>query len=170
LLGVKVKIRSKPPLELRNIRQRLAGVLLHPAVADTARKPGLSQSEMAMMLGTTREMVNRALVSIEMTGAIRIERHRIIISKAALERIAGVASARARAYVLLRTRNDDLEQATALIRRQPGVVMADQIEGRTDVIFAVQATDRETLAKLMLRAIASVEEMTEEIQLLPAKE
>jgi hypothetical protein len=34
----------------------------------------------------------------------------------------------------------------------------------------VQATDRETLAKLMLRAIASVEEMTEEIQLLPARE
>jgi hypothetical protein len=48
--------------------------------------------------------------------------------------------------------------------------MADQIEGAADVIFAVQACDRESLAALMVRAIAAVEDRTEEVQLLPARE
>lgn len=73
------------------------------------------------------------------------------------------------AYVLLTTRNGDSEQAAAIIRRQPGVVMADQIEGAADVIFAVKASSRERLAILTLQAIATVEGVVDDVQLLPAK-
>lgn len=154
--------------EFCGIRQRVAGVLLQHTRTAGAREPGLSQSSMADMLGISRSNVNHSLVSLQSEGAIRFERHRMIINLKALERIA-MKTSNARAYVLLRTRNGDIAEATAIVRRQPGVVMADQIEGAADVIFAVQACDQESLAKLTVRAIAAVEDMTEEIQLLPAR-
>ncbi len=163
-----MKIRSNRLPESSHVRQQVAAVLLQYARTDGAGKTGLSQREMATMLGTTWEMVNKSLTSLGKEGAIHIERHRMTVNQEALARIA-VGTPDARAYVLLRTRNGDLEEATDIIRRQPGVVMADQIEGPSDVIFAVQACDRESLATLMIRAIAAVEEMTEEIQLLPAR-
>jgi hypothetical protein len=61
------------------------------------------------------------------------------------------------------------EEAVTIIRDQPGVVMADSIEGMADVIFAVQGSTPENLANLMVHAIAAVEDMTDEIQLLPVK-
>ena len=76
---------------------------------------------------------------------------------------------KARAYVLLRTRNSTSEQAITILRQQPGVMMVDQVEGLADVIFAVQAPDRKCLAELTVQAIASVETMTEDLQLLPAE-
>ncbi len=75
-----------------------------------------------------------------------------------------------KAYVLLRIRNGDFEQAVTIVRQQPGVVIADQVEGLADVIFAVQAPDRERLAELTVQAITAIEAMTEDMQLLPAKE
>lgn len=56
------------------------------------------------------------------------------------------------------------------MRRQPGVMMANQVEELPDVIFAVQAVDRESLAKLTVQPIAAVEAVTEDIQLLSANE
>jgi DNA-binding GntR family transcriptional regulator len=124
---------------------------------------------MAAMLGVSRNTVNDSLVSLQSAGAVRFERHRMIININTLERIV-MKTGVARAYVLLRTREGDLAETTAIVRRQPGVVMADQIEGAADVIFAVQACDRESLAALMVRAIAAVEDRTEDIQLMPARE
>lgn len=57
----------------------------------------------------------------------------------------------------------------AIVQRQPGVMMVDRVEGLADLIFAVQAPDRESLATLMEQAIATVEDLTEEVELLPAK-
>ena len=74
-----------------------------------------------------------------------------------------------RAYVLLKTTDGNSKQVVDIISRQPGVVMVDRVDGLADVIFAVQALDRESLAELTIRAIAAVENKTEEIQLLPAK-
>lgn len=167
-----------------DVRQRVAVVLLQHAGTDTVRRPNLSQREMAAMLGTSWDMVNNSLKSLQAEGAIRIDRHRIVINKKALEQItmekgfkyqkSEVKSWRhamkARAYILLRIRDGDLEQAAAIVRRQPGVVIADQVEGLADVIFAVQAPDRESLTELTVQAIAAVEAVTEDMQLLPVKE
>ena len=136
------------------------------------------------MLDTSWDLVNNSLKSLQAEGAIRIDRHRVVINKKALEQIAMEKgfkyqkseakswrrAMKARTYVLLRTRNVDLEQAVTIVRRQSGVIMADQVEGLADVIFAVQASDRESLAELTEQAISTVEGVTEDIQLLPVKE
>ena len=76
----------------------------------------------------------------------------------------------AKTYVLLKTMDFNTEKAIDIVRRQPGVVAADHVEGLADAIFAVQAPDRESLAWLTVRAIASIESLTEDVQLLPARD
>ena len=163
-----MKIISKPSLELRNTSQRLAALLMQRARTDDTRQAGYSQREMAEDLNVSREMVSRAFRSLKSTGGIRIDRHRMLLNAEVLEHIAA-GNTDARVYVLLRTRDCDVSEAAALLRRQPGVVMADGIEGQPDVIFEVQARDRENLARLTLLAMAKIEDLTEEIQLLPVR-
>jgi DNA-binding GntR family transcriptional regulator len=144
------------------------------ALLQQARRPGngkcgLSQSGLADLLDVSRDIINDTFKSLQDSSAIRFERHQMIINIKTLERIA-MKTNTAKAYVLLRTRACDSAETAEIVRRQPGVVMADQIEGAADVIFAVQACDRESLASLMVRAIASVEDRTEDIQLLPTRE
>ncbi len=83
-----MKLPLSPPAEAGDVRQQVAGVLLQHAGAGTTRRPGLSQREMATMLGTSWDMVNSSLKSLQTQGAIRIDRHRILINKTALEQIA----------------------------------------------------------------------------------
>ena len=83
-----MKIRSNRLSESRHIRQQVAAVLLQYTRTDGAGRTGLSQREMATMLGTTWEMVNKSIASLQVEGAIRIERHRMLINQAALEKIA----------------------------------------------------------------------------------
>lgn len=146
----------KSPLNLSaetgDVRQRVAVVFQHVGT-DTTRRPNLSQREMAAMLGASWDMVNSSVKSLQAQGAIRIDRHRMIINKKALEQIAMEKGLRyqnseakswrravkVRACVLLRTRNVDLEPAAAIVRRQPVVVIVDQIEKLADVIFTDQA-------------------------------
>lgn len=70
-------------LGLRPVKARLAKLLLEEAERSTRpeleREHLLTQQEMAARLGTVREMVGRALRTLTDAGAIRIERHRIII-------------------------------------------------------------------------------------------
>jgi len=70
-------------LGLRPVRARLAKLLLEEAERSTQgeleRDYLLTQQEMAARLGTVREMVGRALRTLMDEGAIKIERHRIII-------------------------------------------------------------------------------------------
>ena len=52
---------------------------------------GLTQQEMAAMIGTAREMVGRSLKSLESDGAIRMDHNRIIITdRKALMATAGL--------------------------------------------------------------------------------
>jgi len=48
--------------------------------------------------------------------------------------------------------------------------MVEQVEGQADIIFAVQASSRKRLAELTVQAIASIETLADDIQLLPVKE
>jgi CRP/FNR family transcriptional regulator len=75
-------------LSFRRVTARLARLLLEQSrVAETS--PYLTQQQMATMIGTVREMIGRALKDLELAGAIRMERHRIVVvDTKSLERIS----------------------------------------------------------------------------------
>ncbi len=56
------------------------------------------------------------------------------------------------------------------MRGKPGVVKADLLEGPPDVIVVVEASNRQELAELTMQVLASVETMTEHLQLLPTRD
>lgn len=64
-------------LSFRPVAGRLAGILLeHVPQSGTVK---LTQRDMASMAGTAREVIARALKSLEEDGIIRVERQRIVI-------------------------------------------------------------------------------------------
>jgi DNA-binding transcriptional regulator YhcF (GntR family) len=67
----------------------IAAILLDYPGNCTAGKRCLSQREMASLIGTSWEQVNRSLKYLQKKGAIRIDRHRIIAQETLLRRIAG---------------------------------------------------------------------------------
>lgn len=77
-------------LSFRHVTSRLAKVLLEHASEGGSVSAGgeahlkrrLTQQEMASLIGTAREMVGRSLKSLEAQGAVRIDRHRIVITNA----------------------------------------------------------------------------------------
>jgi CRP-like cAMP-binding protein len=76
-------------LSFKHVISRVAKILLEHASDGTGPRSRLTQQEMAAMAGTVREVVARSLKSLEEDGAIRLERHRIIIAdKEALQEIA----------------------------------------------------------------------------------
>jgi CRP-like cAMP-binding protein len=75
-------------LSFRHVIGRVAKILLEHAGGGTAREPRLTQQEMAAMAGTAREVVGRTIKALEEEGAIKLDRHRIIIrDKKALQEI-----------------------------------------------------------------------------------
>jgi len=74
-----------------------------------------------------------------------------------------------RVYVLLDIMDGKAKQVPQVLRKSPGVVMADAVEGPPDVIMVVEASDRQKLAGLTVQALAAVESMTENFLLLPAE-
>jgi len=80
-------------LSFRHVIGRVAKILLEHAGGGTAREPRLTQQEMAAMAGTAREVVGRTLKALEEEGAIKLDRHRIIIrDKKALQEITEAPS------------------------------------------------------------------------------
>ena len=73
----------------------------------------------------------------------------------------------AKVYVLLRVKEGKSEQAVHTLRSKAGVRLADVLEGPPDVIMMVQARERHHLADLTVEALASIEDITEDLQLLP---
>ncbi|MBI2908266.1 MAG: Crp/Fnr family transcriptional regulator [Chloroflexi bacterium] len=68
-------------LSFRSVVSRLAKILLDLAVTEEsgAPVPRLTQDEMAAMAGTVRDMIGRALKTLEKAGAIKIEGRRIAV-------------------------------------------------------------------------------------------
>jgi CRP-like cAMP-binding protein len=80
-------------LSFRTVSARVAKILLEYATADSTERKRLTQREMAAMAGTAREVVGRALKFLEDSGAIRFDRHRLIVSnKEKLTDIAGITA------------------------------------------------------------------------------
>ncbi len=67
-------------LSFRHVIGRVAKILLEHAGDGTGARPRLTQQDMAAMAGTVREVVGRSLKALEDDGAIRLERHRIVIT------------------------------------------------------------------------------------------
>jgi len=80
-------------LSFRHVIGRVAKILLEHIGGEMGRGPRLTQQEMAAMAGTAREVVGRSLKALEEEGAIKLDRHRIIITdKEALQKIMEVPS------------------------------------------------------------------------------
>jgi len=67
-------------LSFRHVTGRVAKILLEHAGDGKGPRPRLTQQDMAAMAGTVREVVGRSLKALEEEGAIRLDRHRIVIT------------------------------------------------------------------------------------------
>jgi len=75
-------------LSFKHVIGRVAKILLEHAGGEMSHGSRLTQQEMAAMAGTAREVVGRSLKALEEEGAIKLDRHRIIIiDKEALKEI-----------------------------------------------------------------------------------
>ena len=80
-------------LSFKHVIGRVAKILLAHIGEDMGRGPRLTQQEMAAIAGTAREVVGRSLKALEEEGAIKLDRHRIIITdKEALQEITEAPS------------------------------------------------------------------------------
>ena len=83
-------------LSFRDVTSRVAKLLLeyatdHGGPEEGMQRPRLTQQEMAAMVGTAREVVGRSLKVLEEEGAIRMDRHRIVVTnRKALQQLSGV--------------------------------------------------------------------------------
>jgi hypothetical protein len=75
----------------------------------------------------------------------------------------------ARVYILLEIEDGKVKQAAGALRSMTGVRMVDALEGSPNLAVVIQARNRQALADLTNQAIASVEPITQDIQLLPAQ-
>ena len=66
-------------LTLYGVVVRLARFLLQQAEDPALSAPGVTRAAIAAYLATTPETISRALRTLEDSGAIRFDRHRIII-------------------------------------------------------------------------------------------
>ena len=80
-------------LSFKHVIGRVAKILFEHIGGEVGRGPRLTQQEMAAMAGTAREVVGRSLKALEEEGAIKLDRHRIIITdKEALQKVMEVPS------------------------------------------------------------------------------
>jgi CRP/FNR family transcriptional regulator len=78
-------------LSFKHVISRVAKILFEHIGGEMSGRPRLTQQEMAAMAGTAREVVGRSLKALEEEGAIKLDRHRIIITdKEILQKIMEV--------------------------------------------------------------------------------
>ena len=76
----------------------------------------------------------------------------------------------ARVYVLLDIVDGKSEQAAQALGDMPGVLIADCLEGRPGVLLLVEASNRLKLAEFLMSAIASVDDIVEDLRLLVTRD
>jgi hypothetical protein len=75
---------------------------------------------------------------------------------------------RPRVYVILDVTAGKAGWVAQTLRRQPGVLLADEIEELPHVVLVLEAPSRQKLAESTVKALSSVESATDDVQLLPA--
>jgi len=73
-----------------------------------------------------------------------------------------------RVYMILDIMEGKHGEAVQNLQANPGVQWVDVLEGQWDVIVVIEASNRQRLARLLVQSLASVENITEDLQLLPA--
>ena len=73
-----------------HIRGLVAKILLENTGDGTSERHRVTQRDIAMTVGTDWDMVHMSFKSMQEEGAIRIERHRLIINKELLQKLAGI--------------------------------------------------------------------------------
>jgi CRP/FNR family transcriptional regulator len=88
MLTGKVRTLNKQieDLTLYPVMTRLARFLLEQAENPVLSGPGITRAAIAAHLATTPETISRVLAKLQQSGAIRFDRHRIMITNAALLR------------------------------------------------------------------------------------
>ena len=74
---------------------------------------------------------------------------------------------RPRVYVILDVTAGKAGWVAQTLRRQPGVLLADEIEELPHVVLVLEAPSRQKLAESTIKALSSVESATDDVQLLP---
>jgi len=75
-----------------------------------------------------------------------------------------------RAYILLDIVNGKSNYAARMLRSRSGVVIADTLEGRPDVIAIVEAPNRQKLAEAIMPVIGCIGDITEDLHLLVTRD
>ena len=74
-----------------------------------------------------------------------------------------------RVYLLLDVAEGKADQVAGKLRRIAGIRIVDVIEGQPDVIAVVEAPERLRLAEITMQVFSSVENMIEDLKLLPVR-
>ena len=74
---------------------------------------------------------------------------------------------KARAYVLIKTVKGKGDEVSRILRGKPGVALLDCVAGPPDIVMVAEAENNQALANLTIQALASVEDLTEDTQVLP---
>jgi hypothetical protein len=72
-----------------------------------------------------------------------------------------------RAYVLISAVEGKVHEILAVLSNSPGIVTVDHVDGPPDVIIIVEADDRLKLARLVINALHTIENMTDDMYCLP---
>lgn len=75
----------------------------------------------------------------------------------------------ARVYITLETAHGQSDAVLKMLRRRKGVVMADRLEGKPDVIVALEAMDRPALLALTTRTLLAVERIVDNVNIFPVR-
>ena len=75
----------------------------------------------------------------------------------------------ARVYILLDIKDRELKQAVQTLQEKDGVKTVEVLEGSPNILMMIQARNRTSLANLANHALASLEGITESVQLLPVQ-
>ena len=76
----------------------------------------------------------------------------------------------AKVYILFEAIEGKCAAVVHALRRMPGVIVAEEIEGPPDVVMIVEALNRQKLAELAMSAVASVENLATVCDLLPTRD
>ena len=74
-----------------------------------------------------------------------------------------------RVYILLDIVAGKSEEVAQSLWDRPGVVKADLLEGSPDLLVICEAFNRQKLSELTVEALATVEQVTENVCLLPVR-
>ena len=75
-----------------------------------------------------------------------------------------------RAYILLEITDGKSEQVVRQLRRKPGVIVADPLDGRPDVILIIEGADRQELARFIMPILSTIDNVTEDLRLLVTRD